>query len=51
MSEEIIKQENEGKEQPKPDIKVIQNENIIFRHELDPQTNKIKVNKKEEDNQ
>ena len=41
MSEEIIKQEKKGKEQPKPDFKMIQNENIIFKHRINPDTNEI----------
>ena len=43
MSKEIIKQENKGEEQqqPKPDFKMIQNENIVFKHKLDPNTGKI----------
>jgi hypothetical protein len=37
MSEEIIKQENKAK----PEFKIIQNESIVFKHKLDPNTGEI----------
>jgi hypothetical protein len=37
LSEEIIKQENKAK----PEFKIIQNETIVFKHNLDPNTGEV----------
>ena len=41
LSEEIINKQENKKAELKPDFKIYQNENIVFKHKIDPVTGEI----------